>query len=72
MISFKKYINYTVRFSGILQKIEICEGIVFFSLVAENEEMPTELRADALDIQKTLDWDDEGGEGNCHSKVKNV
>ncbi|XP_013394125.1 U3 small nucleolar ribonucleoprotein protein IMP4 [Lingula anatina] len=29
----------------------------------ENNVIPTDLRKDALDLQKTLDWEDEGGEG---------
>ncbi len=33
------------------------------TLFSENAEIPTELRKDALDLQKTLDWDDDGGDG---------
>lgn len=29
----------------------------------ENQKIPTDLRKDALELQKKLDWDDEGGEG---------
>jgi U3 small nucleolar ribonucleoprotein protein IMP4 len=32
-------------------------------LYIENHVIPTDLRKDALDIQKTLEWKDEGGEG---------
>ena len=33
-------------------------------LFTENEEIPTDLKKDALDLQKTLDWEDDGSEGN--------
>ncbi len=37
--------------------------------VVENTEIPTELRKDALDIQKTLDWEDEGGDGESSASI---
>ncbi|CAH1784578.1 unnamed protein product [Owenia fusiformis] len=33
------------------------------SALDDNKDIPTDLRKDALDIQKTLDWEDEGGQG---------
>lgn len=38
---------------------------VFFSLFAENRLLPTEVRKDALQLQTLLEYDDEGGEGEC-------
>ena len=32
-------------------------------LVPENKPIPTDLRKDAISIQKTLDWEGEGGDG---------
>ena len=34
-----------------------------FEFIADNKEIPSDLRKDAIDIQKTLDWEGPGGEG---------
>jgi len=36
-------------------------------IATENELIPTTLRKEALDLQKRLGWDDEGGEGEFES-----
>ena len=41
--------------------------LIIFIFIPENRQIPTDLRKDALAIQKTLDWKDDGGEGNVHS-----
>ena len=33
--------------------------------VTDNKPIPTALRKEAISIHKTLDWDDEGGDGKC-------
>jgi len=39
--------------------------IVSFVFATDNKPIPTDLRKEAISIHKTLDWDDEGGEGGC-------
>jgi hypothetical protein len=35
----------------------------FLFLLEENKQIPTSLRKEAVALHKTLDWEDEGGEG---------
>lgn len=39
------------------------EAILNLSKHSENRPIPTDLRTEAVDLQKKLKWDDEGGEG---------
>lgn len=54
---------------GKLQKQKILTQILFrqvFSLFPENHLLPTEVRKDALQLQKLLEYDDAGAEGQFH------
>lgn len=40
-------------------------AVTCFVLTADNCLLPTEVRKDALQLQKLLEYDDEGAEGKC-------
>ena len=40
---------------------------MLFRSLPDNRLLPTEVRKDALQLQKLLEYDDEGAEGQCHS-----
>jgi len=42
---------------------------VLFVFATDNKPIPTDLRKEAISIHKTLDWDDEGGDGRCRTFV---
>lgn len=43
----------------------VTRAVFFFFLSAENRLLPTEVRKEALQLQKLLEYDDEGAEGQC-------
>jgi len=45
----------------------LCETTepIYCVFATDNKPIPTALRKEAISIHKTLDWDDEGGDGKC-------
>ena len=39
--------------------------LLFYVIHLDNKSIPTGLRKEAVSLHKTLDWEDEGGEGMC-------
>ena len=46
--------------------MNLCTKKNYVFSLSENAPIPTDLRKDAVDIQKSLAWDDEGGEGRSN------
>lgn len=57
---YKKFFNWT----ALIRLLEIINLIVKLSLyITDNQRIPTDLKNDAVELQKTLDWDDSGADG---------
>ncbi len=57
--------NVAIVLTALLELYDKFKTLRTFSLtmLTDNNVLPTDLRQDAIAIEKTLAWDDEGGQG---------